>query len=138
MTTMLAYINGTIMALLGFLHLYWASGGKWGLDQAIPTDKAGNKTLRPGTVACLVVGVGLLGFAAYYVSIAMAYKWILPLGFGIWGLGVIFSVRAIGDFKQVGFFKTIKDTEFGRMDSRWYSPLCLYLGLSSFWIGSNM
>ncbi len=140
MTNALAYTNSAIMALLGLLHLYWAAGGRWGIEQAIPTDQAGNQTLRTGILACLIVGFGLLGFAAFYISLTQAPVIELPFSletWGSWALAFIFNARAIGDFKQVGFFKKIKDTEFGKMDTRWYSPICLYLGLSSIWIGMN-
>jgi Protein of unknown function (DUF3995) len=51
--------------------------------------------------------------------------------FGIYAIGAIFLLRALGDFKYVGFFKSIKNTEFGRLDTQFYAPLCLYLGISS-------
>lgn len=140
MTTILALANALIFALLGGLHLYWMLGGKWGLALALPTNPGGGgeRTMNPGPLACLAVALGLLGFAAYHVSLAIGFaqgrpplanKWV------IWGIAGIFLLRAVGDFRYVGFFKKIKDTEFGRMDTRWYVPLCLYLGLSSAWIG---
>ena len=46
-------------------------------------------------------------------------------------LAAVFTVRAIGDRKYVGFFKQVRDTEFARLDSRIYSPLCLLLGLGA-------
>lgn len=138
MTSALAYTNGFIMALLGALHFYWACGGQWGIAQAVPSDKNGERVLRTSVAACLVVGTGLLLFSAYYWSkgTGSANQWPLGLGaWGIWALTVIFTARAIGDFRYVGFFKTMKNTEFGKLDTRWYAPLCLYLGISSAWIG---
>jgi len=44
----------------------------------------------------------------------------------------IFLLRAIGDFNYVGFFKKIKDTNFGKMDSKYYSPLCLVIAIMGF------
>ena len=40
---------------------------------------------------------------------------------------LVFLLRAIGDFKYVGIFKTIKHSTFAQNDSKWYSPLCLFL-----------
>ncbi len=39
---------------------------------------------------------------------------------------LVFIIRAIGDFKFVGFFKKIKHSQFARYDTWFYSPLCLF------------
>lgn len=52
-------------------------------------------------------------------------------------LALIFAVRAIGDFRYVGFFKHIRGSRFARMDTMCYSPLCAALSLSitsMFWM----
>ena len=135
---MIALINASIFALLGLLHLYWTFGGQWGLAAALPTTEQGERLLRPGPFACAVVSLGLLGFAAYCVSLWQPLLVFLPLflqHWGIWGMAVIFGLRAIGDFRHVGFFKKNTNTLFARMDTRYYSPLCAWLALSSVWIG---
>ena len=141
MTTILALANSLIFALLSGLHLYWMLGGKWGLDQVLPTKLGGGeRMLNPGPVACIVVALGLLGFALYNVGLGLGFSLGLPFGaekWGIWVLAGIFLLRAVGDFRYVGFFKKIKNTAFGRMDTRWYAPLCLYLGISSVWIACS-
>jgi len=38
-------------------------------------------------------------------------------------MAVVFAARAVGDFKYVGFFKSIKGTTFALWDTRVYSPL---------------
>ncbi len=142
MTTALALINALIFTLLGGLHFYWMLGGKWGLDQVLPTRLGGGeRRLNPGPVACIVVALGLLGFALYNVGLGLGFSLGLPFGaekWGIWVLAGIFLLRAVGDFRYVGFFKKIKDTPFGKMDTRWYAPLCLYLGVSSLWIALSL
>ena len=40
-------------------------------------------------------------------------------------IATAFTLRAVGEFKYVGFFKRIRGTQFARMDTRFYSPLCL-------------
>ncbi len=139
MINFLALTNAILFALLSGLHFYWMLGGKWGLAQALPTrEDHGMRILTPGPMACLGVALGLLSFALYHVSLwigfahglpTMATKWV------IWVIAGIFLLRAVGDFRYVGFFKKVKNTEFGKMDTKWYVPLCLYLGLSSLWIG---
>ena len=137
MTTPIAYLNTLIMLSLGLLHFYWAASGQWGLAKAVPTDASGRRVLQTSRLSCIVVGSGLLGFALYYFSLTgrVAIQW--PFGlrqWGTWALAAIFTLRAIGDFRYVGFFKKLKNTDFAKSDTNFYAPLCLYLGLSSAWI----
>ena len=138
MLALFAFLNSLIMLLLGMLHLYWAVGGKWGLEQALPVSPTGEKPLNPGMIACIVVTLGLFAFSAFYFVIGLNGGTSLPVFLLKWmpfALAGIFLLRAIGDFKFVGFFKKIKNTEFGRLDTLFYSPLCLYIGLTTLWIG---
>lgn len=142
MPASLALINAFIFALLGGTHLYWMAGGRWGLAQALPTrPDGGARMLNPGPLACAVVALGLLALAAYNASLGVGFVQMQQIIASKWPIGLIsgvFLLRALGDFRYFGFFKTIKNTEFGRMDTRWYTPLCVYLGLSSAWIGCNL
>jgi len=52
-----------IMILLALIHFYWALGGKFGLDKALPTDTEGNRLLNPSKIVTFVVGLILLGFS---------------------------------------------------------------------------
>jgi len=142
MPASLLLINALIFTLLGGIHLYWMVGGRWGLAQALPTKPDGEvRMLNPGPLACVAVALGLLGFAAYCASLGLDFSLGLPLGaekWGVWVLAGVFLLRTVGDFRYCGFFRKIKETEFGRMDRRWYTPLCLYLGLSSAWVGWSL
>ncbi len=112
-------------------------GGRWGLAQVVPTDESGKRILKTSPLACAVVAAGLLCFALYYFSIGLQIRLGLPFGaeqWGIWVLAAVFSLRAVGDFRYTGFFKKVRNTEFGRMDTRWYAPLCAGLGVTSFWL----
>ncbi|MFN0215860.1 MAG: DUF3995 domain-containing protein [Saprospiraceae bacterium] len=139
MAVIFTLTNALIFVLLSGLHFYWMFGGKWALAQALPSsENEGEKLLSPGPMACLAVALGLFGFAFYNVSLGIGFmqdqtpeatKWI------IWAITGIFLLRAVGDFRYVGFFKKVKNTAFSKMDTKWYAPLCLYLGLSSTWIG---
>lgn len=133
--SVLAGLNGLLLSLIALLHLYWAFGGAWGLRVALPTlAETSQKVLSPGWLACLIVCSGLLLFLSIYFSLAFGRGDVLPFQLGHWGVwvpGLIFLARAIGEFRYVGFFKTIRNTPFGRNDTRYYSPLCLYLGVSS-------
>lgn len=136
-TTILAYLNAAIVAAIGLIHFYWAFGGRWGIDQALPATDQGKKVLIPGMIACLVVAFGLMAFSLYYLMVRTGGFTYLPVALFRWGapiLAGIFLLRALGDFKYVGLFKQVKTTVFASMDTQYYTPLCLYLGTSTAWI----
>ena len=45
-------------------------------------------------------------------------------------VAVVLLLRAVGDFRLVGFFKKITGSRFARLDTLVFSPLCVVLGLS--------
>lgn len=124
----------TILALIimGLFHFYWAFGGKIGLNKVLPT-KDGIKLLNPSKALTFFVGLILIVFAYityglqfYDFSINTNRRFYLYSGIF---LSIIFTLRAIGEFNTVGFFKKIKDTEFAIYDTKYFSPLCLLLGV---------
>jgi hypothetical protein len=48
---------------------------------------------------------------------------------GLWGLALVFMLRAVGNLRTFGFFKNITGTPFARWDTWLYSPLCLLIAL---------
>jgi hypothetical protein len=90
------------------------------------------KAFNPGPATTLLVAGGLA-----LISLLVALRagvladpvdhWALQGS--IAALAVVMLVRAIGDFRLVGFFKTVTGSQFARMDSMYYSPLCVLLGL---------
>jgi Protein of unknown function (DUF3995) len=141
MTVLLGFINAGIFILLGAIHIYWGVGGKWGMKQALPQNIGTEKPVfLPGIVACFIVALGLFSMAFLTLNQADIININLPnvlKNYGMYAIGTIFILRAIGDFKYAGFFKKIRDTEFGKLDTLFYTPLCLYLALTSFTIGLN-
>jgi len=121
-----------LFVLLSLLHFYWVFGGKKGLDKALPTDNNGNKVFNPGKIETSIVGFGLLLFALYYFLKVGNLKTELPrviLDYSGWIISSVFILRTIGDFKYVGFFKKIKNTEFGRFDTKYFTLLSLIIGI---------
>jgi len=124
----------TVIALIimGLFHFYWALGGKIGLDKALPT-KDGKLLLNPGKILTALVGIALLGFA--YIAYILQFNDLGTLQYAkyyiytAWILSAIFIIRAIGEFNAVGFFKKIKETQFAIYDTKYFSPLCLVLGV---------
>lgn len=130
---MLAIINCIIFVAISGIHFYWGFGGKWGGNAAFPTIKS-SKPIRPSKFITIVVAFVFLFFALLFFDKSGLKTVALPAiikQYGILILAFIFIIRAIGDFKYVGFLKKEKESLFATLDSKYYSPLCLYLGFSS-------
>ena len=127
-----------VLSFLAGIHVYWALGGKWGITAVLPTDEKGTRKLNPGLIITLVVSIALAGIATLYgvKSKLFSLEFIpsLVLQYGLYISSGIFLLRAIGDFKYVGFTKKIKKTTFAKNDTKWFSPLCLFLGVTGFFI----
>ena len=129
-----AIFNTILLGLISAIHFYWLLGGKWGGDAALPISKDGHLALKPGVFETLIVAAGLLFMALLHIDKAGLIALNLPSWVDAYALKIIafiFLIRAIGEFRYVGFFKKIKDTKFGRLDTRFYSPLCLLLSLNA-------
>lgn len=89
----------------------------------------------PGIIPTLIVALGLLGFGLVVFLNIFELDFKLPFWlyivhkYGLWIIASIFTLRAIGEFKYVGFFKRYKQTKFGQNDTKYYSPLCLTIGI---------
>lgn len=121
-----------IFLFLSGIHFYWAFGGKWGASAVIPTKDDTQAVMNPGIIATLIVAFGLLAFGLLSLIIAGVIHFPIPLWLshsGLWVITGIFTLRAIGEFNYVGFFKKHKHTKFGKNDSKIYSPLCLLIGV---------
>lgn len=128
-------VGGTLLLLSG-LHFYWAAGGSWGKKVMVP-QRGTEPLFRPTSGATAAVGV-LLAAAAMLIA-ARLRSWGAeavngPLLWANWALGIVFVLRAIGDFRWAGFFKRVRGTPFATLDSWMYSPLCLLLGLGCLYL----
>ncbi|WP_166336002.1 DUF3995 domain-containing protein [Sphingobacterium chungjuense] len=114
-----------IFSGIGAMHFYWAFGGVWSKELAIPTTSDGVPLLDPGFGACVVIG---LFFGALLLLTHVELSRVVPLLYEriLWVIiALIFLVRAMGDFKYVGLFKHVKQTVFAYHDTLYYTPLCL-------------
>jgi hypothetical protein len=129
-------ITSLIFIIIGILHVFWAFGGKWGVNMALPTkDDSQSPVLQPRMAGTLFVGL-LCFFASILLLVQVDWitiikpsplsKWLCIAG------GTVFLLRAIGEGRYVGFFKKIKHTRFAKQDTALYSPLCLWISLSFF------
>jgi hypothetical protein len=123
-----------ILLMLAGVHLFWAAGGKAGKGAAVPSAN-GRPLMRPSAFGTAMVAVGLGVMAAL---LALRIGWLnlpaLPgngvvVRVGAWLIAAVFALRAIGDFRYIGFFKRIRDGRFARLDTLAYSPLCACLAL---------
>jgi glucan phosphoethanolaminetransferase (alkaline phosphatase superfamily) len=131
MKIVISLILCVIFLSIAAIHFYWAFGGKLFLNAAIPTiEKSEAKVFSPSPLATLFVALIFCAFGVFVLLKAGLVLFPLPLwisNYGLWFIAFIFFVRAIGDFKYAGFFKKIKNTLFAKMDTKYYSPLCLFV-----------
>lgn len=131
MTPIIAFLLIVVLACLSLVHFYWFLGGRAGLLAAIP-EIDGQPVFQPSALATLVVAIGLALCAVVIAGTVGILT--LPLSHTAlaWlsrALAMVFLLRAIGDFRLVGFFKRIRDTPFARLDTTVYSPLCLAMAI---------
>jgi glucan phosphoethanolaminetransferase (alkaline phosphatase superfamily) len=132
MTTLISIVLIIIFAFLSAIHFYWLIGGRRSGQAVIPTKDNTTMPKMPGVIPTLIVAFGLLA-----IGLFISYKagfFYIPIPtfldkYGLWVIAGIFILRAIGEFNYVGFFKKIKHTKFGRNDTKYYSPLCLIIGI---------
>jgi hypothetical protein len=140
MTTIFPIILFLIFLSLSSIHFYWGLGGRWGSKAVIPVKDNNAKLMMPGPLSTFIVAFGLLGFGLFILIKSELINLNLPLWLeksGLWVIAGIFILRAIGEFKYVGFFKKIKQTKFGQNDTKYYSPLCLLIGILTIFIELN-
>ncbi|MEZ5840420.1 MAG: DUF3995 domain-containing protein [Hyphomicrobiales bacterium] len=129
----LATILAAVFVVLALLHAYWAFGGTFGKAAAIP-EINGAPAFEPSAAGTMLVAAGLLA-CALVIGIAAG----LTNGSGdlrglagwvAYGLAAALLLRAVGEFRLVGFFKRVRGSAFSRMDDFVYSPLCVALALA--------
>ena len=128
-----------VFIVLAAMHFYWAMGGNALKGAAVP-EISGKVAFSPGPLATAGVGVALIACAALIAAASGFLGIALPhylLSWLCYALSLILLARAIGDFRLVGFFKTVRNSRFARLDSAVYSPLCLALSLGVFVVGVN-
>lgn len=121
---------------LSLLHVGWALGLRGGKVQVLP-ERDGAPLFQPGPLPTLVVAAVLFLAALIVTQRAGLGRELLPavlVGPGCWGVSIVLVLRAVGEFRYVGFFKRVRDTAFARMDTMLYSPLALLLGIGAAYV----
>jgi Protein of unknown function (DUF3995) len=134
MKILITSLLSLIFLSLAVIHIYWGFGGKTVSVAAVPTKNDIKPVINPGLFECLVVAIVLLSVGLFILIKGGIILIKLPdwlLNYGLWAIAMLFLLRAVGEFKYLGFFKKIKTTKFGQMDTKYYSPLCLLIALLS-------
>jgi Protein of unknown function (DUF3995) len=134
----LSIVNALIFIAIAALHVYWAAGGRKWVGAVLPEmpDNA-KKLFIPGKLITLVVAAGLLLFAFISLGAVSLFSGLLSNRFFLYGnfaVGIIFILRAVGDFKYAGLFKKVKSTLFAKNDTKYFTPLCTGISIIAFLI----
>ena len=133
MITLIPRVLCLVFFLLALLHFRLALnprfGANFGKGGSVPS-VGGKPLFTPTRKATVAVGVVLLLFA----TLVAATSGLLPLGLPpmllsslSYGLALGLLLRALGEFRYLGFFKRVRGSKFATLDTFVYSPLCLLL-----------
>lgn len=125
-----AWVAVGVLLVAAAVHVYWAFGGRWMFDVAVPENGPGGRPFRPGQAITLLVAATLTAFAALIAAVTAdlgpgELRWLVGIGVGV------LTVRAVGDTKITGFTKTVRGTRFAVADDRWFTPLVVFLALGA-------
>lgn len=122
-----------LLGALALQHVYWAVAGVGGGSVAIP-EVAGRPAFTPsrvatfGVAAALGVAVALVLARGGHLSLPVPPRLVQA---GTTVVGILFVLRAVGDFRLIGFFKRVRGSRFARWDTCLFSPLSLAIGLGT-------
>ena len=104
------------------------------MSAVLPVIAEGQRTFRPGIFATFAVAA-LLGAFAFITlgSSGIFYPYITPgfFRYGNTAIALVFALRALGDFRYIGFFKKATGTLFAHNETRYYPPLCVVIATIS-------
>jgi hypothetical protein len=139
LTAVLAIVVSAIFGGLGVWHFAMALAPFPRESVGVPYVN-GRPLFVPSVTATAAVGVGLLLCALLVVSTAG----IVTVGLSprvlsalCAGLALVLLLRAVGDFRYVGFFKSVRNSRFATMDTWCYSPACLALSIGVAYVATH-
>jgi hypothetical protein len=124
------------LAILSLLHVYWGLEGVEASSPVIPKID-GRPVFIPSARDCYAVAAALALATILVTTRGGLLRSPLPEMWtqtGTVAVGAVLSLRAIGDFHVLGFFKRVRGTPFAEWDTRLFSPLALLLGLATLWV----
>lgn len=133
MITFLGIVSTSLILAISLVHFYWALGGRKWADVVFPQFAGTSKPVfTAGIWATIFVAFIFLSFSVviFLKTFAPVFRisnhWI---GIYAWVIAALFLLRAIGDFRYVGFTKTVRSTIFAAYDTKIFTPLSLTIGL---------
>jgi len=134
--TALGLALSAVLAAIAALHLAWAARVWWPVreEAALARTIAGFRGIdrMPGPLACMVVAVAVLACLVLAADLSFAPgltrlpSWIAATASGI--AGTVFLGRGIAGFTPF-WARLTPEEPFRTLDRRYYSPLCILLGL---------
>jgi len=133
MTIFLVIVASSLVLAISLVHFYWALGGRKWADRVFPQFAGTDKPVfTAGNWATILVAFIFLSFSGVIFLktfggfFRISNHWI---DICAWVIGALFLLRAIGDFKYVGFTKSVRSTNFAAYDTKFFTPLSLTIGL---------
>lgn len=126
-------LNAIILFFVAAIHFYWAFGGKWGAYAVLPQINTEKRLFTPSPLATVAVAIPFFLISLIFAQAAGWFDFEIVgqyLSILLLVLVVVFAIRAMGDFKYVGFFKKIKNTEFAITDTKYFTPLCAFVAIT--------
>jgi uncharacterized protein DUF3995 len=130
-TQLIAVLIGGFLGVGAAFHFYWGFGGQYGRRVAVPQRLDGTPLFVPSVAATFAVAFALTFILLVTAVYAMRMDLAVPrdlLRIGMLGLALIFLARGLSWHPYVGLFKRVRATDFGRNDTRFYSPGCVIAG----------
>jgi len=133
--TLIAAVTFLILAVIAALHFAWAMGSTFPAADAAELSRMvtgfRRRDLMPGKPATLLVSVAVL-LAGFWALVLAEWAWLpVPNWFAALGgivLAAVFLARGIVGYTD-RWRKLAPEQPFARFDRKYYSPLCLLLGL---------
>jgi hypothetical protein len=130
MMTLIAIVIAPVLASVAAIHFYWALGGLWpghdprSLAAAVIGDPRLDR-LPPARVTYAVATA--LALAAAWPVVAPMLPWPALARLGSLLLAAVFLARGVAGYAPF-FQRRHRLQPFAKLNSRFYSPLCLVLG----------
>ena len=122
--TAVIIIAAIALVVVGLLHIYWALGGRWGYNAAVPRDSKG-EIIVPSAGAAILVAVLVFVAAAVLLVQSGLIPILLLARIGAWICLVVFAVRGLASYVRVAITRRPE-----WRDLLLYAPLCLFLALA--------
>ena len=138
MTVLLAFLLFVVVGGLSLVHFHWSRGSHWPeeSEEALARAVVGDGRRRmPGRLACLAVSF-VLCMVAIFPVLALDPATGLPVKHISVIIAGIFVARGIAGY-SLRWRQHFRDEPFATRNRRYYSPLCLLLGLGYAAYGSG-